>query len=372
MNDNTSSKDATVEIELMMIGDMLMHDNVLKSGLRADGTYRFDHLFKHILPDIQDADIRIVNQETILAGEELGISDYPRFNSPFALGDAEVDAGFNVILHATNHALDKGLNGIERCCDYWSMSHPEVAVLGINSSKDEYNRIYIFEKNGFRVAVLNYTFESNVMPIPPDKPYCLNLFDHKKMLADIKTAKQSADTVVVCPHWGTEYIYSTDADQREWTDFFLSAGVDVVIGTHPHVLEPVEMLCSPEGHRMLVYYSLGNFISDQSQMPRDIGGMAKITLIKDKDGCRVGKYSLTPIVSHREFGYEAYSSYKLADYTDVLADRNNIKTVNGFNEFSVKYVSDLCSYILGNDFHAEDGMLSISDINHNCRLIFKT
>ena len=367
MNNKIYSKDECVEIELMMVGDMLMHDNVLKSGLSANGIYHFDHLFKHIRSDIQNADIRIVNQETILAGEELGISDYPFFNSPFALGDAEASAGFNVILHATNHALDKGLEGIERCCDYWSMAHPEVAVLGINRTEDDYNRIYVYEKSGFRVAILNYTFESNVMPIPQNKPYCLNLFDRKKMMADIETAKQSADMVVVCPHWGTEYIYSTDADQREWMNFFLSAGVDVVIGTHPHVLEPVEMLCSPEGRNMLVYYSLGNFISDQSQMPRDIGGMAKITLVKDKNGFSISKYSLIPIVTHREFGYGRYSSYKLSDYTDNLANRNNIKTVNGFNKFSVRYISDLCSYILGDDFHADKGILSICDISHHYR-----
>lgn len=358
-----------VEIELIMVGDMLIHTNVLKSGLNADGIYHFDHLFKNILSDIQDADIRIVNQETILAGEELGISDYPLFNSPFALGDAEVRAGFNVILHATNHSLDKGLEGIERCYDYWLTSHPNIPVLGINKTEDDYNRIYIYEKNDFRIAILNYTFESNVMPIPKNKPYCLNIFNRQKMLVDIETAKKSADMVVVCPHWGTEYIYSTDADQREWTNFFLSAGVDVVIGTHPHVLEPVEMLCSPEGHQMLVYYSLGNFISDQSQMPRDIGGMAKITLVKDKNGCCISKYSLVPIVTHRELGYERYSSYKLKDYSDVLADRNNIKTVNEFNEFSIRYISDLCSYILGDDFLEEKGILNISDVHNHCRYI---
>lgn len=182
MSNKTFSKDAHVEIELMMVGDILMHDNVLNSGLSTDGIYSFDHLFKNILSDIQRADIRIVNQETILVGEEMGFSGYPCFSSPFSLGDAEVDAGFNVILHATNHALDKGLEGIEQCCDYWSTSHPDVAVLGINRTKDEYNRIYVYEKNGFRVAVLNYTFESNVMPVPKSKPYCLNMFNREKCL----------------------------------------------------------------------------------------------------------------------------------------------------------------------------------------------
>lgn len=357
MREKTSSKGTRVEIELMMVGDVLMHDNVLKSGLSADGKYSFDHLFKNILSDIQHADIRIANQETILVGEKFGFSGYPRFGSPFSLGDAEADAGFNVILHATNHALDKGLKGIESCCDFWSASHPEIAVLGINRTKHEYNRIYVYEKNGFRVAILNYTFESNVLPLPKSKPYCLNMFDREKMLTDIKTAKQSADMVVVCPHWGTEYITSTDTNQREWTEFFLFAGVDVVIGTHPHVLEPVEMLYDTSGHSMLVYYSLGNFISNQLEMPRLIGGMAKITLVKDKGGCYISRYSLVPTVTHKEFGYKGFTSYKLADYTDTLADRNNIKTADGFSEFSVSYASALCSDVLGKDFRIENGEL---------------
>ena len=336
-----------VEIKIMMIGDVLMHDRVLQSGCADDNTYHFGHLFRNISDSINNADIRIVNQETILAGEELGISGYPRFNSPFELGDAEANAGFNVILHATNHALDKGIRGIDRCINFWESNHPDVAVLGINASQESTKDIYVYEKEGFRVAILNYTFESNIMPIPENKSYLINMFDRDRMRNDIRNAKQIADIVVVCPHWGTEYVIFPDENQRVWVQFFLEEGVDIVMGTHPHVLQPVEILQGTDDNQMLVYYSLGNFISNQFPMERLIGGMAEITLVKDNTGSYVSAYSLTPVITHKASGYEGFSSYKLSDYTDALADINDIKTIEGCDEFSIKYINDMCSFIMG-------------------------
>ena len=130
--EETTTTPPDVTVDIMMIGDILAHEGVYNSGLQADGTYNFDHLFKNIKSDISAADIRIVNQETILGGVELGLSGYPCFNSPYEIGVAEAKAGFNVILHATNHTLDKGLTGVENCLNFWKTNYPEMAVLGIN------------------------------------------------------------------------------------------------------------------------------------------------------------------------------------------------------------------------------------------------
>ena len=218
--EETTTKVPTVEVDLMMIGDMLMHEGVVKSGLMDDGTYNFDHLYTSIAKDISSADIKIVNQETILGGSDFAYTGYPTFNSPWALGDAEVKAGFNIILHATNHTLDKGLKGVENCLSFWKTYHPDTTVLGINETEEDYENIYVYEKEGFKIAFLNYTYGTNGIPIPDSKPYIVNMLDKDKITADVTKAKQLADMVIVLPHWGTEYVYTPDSNQNYWTQLF--------------------------------------------------------------------------------------------------------------------------------------------------------
>ncbi len=358
--EETTTKDPTVEVNLMMIGDMLMHEGVVKSGLLDDGTYNFDHLFSKITTDISCADIRIVNQETILGGSDFAYTGYPTFNSPWALGDAEVNAGFNIILHATNHTLDKGLKGVENCLSFWQTYHPETPVLGINETEEDYNNIYVYEKEGFKIAFLNYTYGTNGIPLPDSKPYIVNMLDKDKITTDVTKAKELADMVIVLPHWGTEYVYTPDSNQNYWTQLFLSLGVDVVIGAHPHVLEPVEVVSDNKGHEMLVYYSLGNFVSNQDQKPRMIGGMAKMTLVKDATGCYVKNYNLTPVVTQKLFGQKAITTYKLSDYTDSLASTNGIRSNDGCSDFSLSYCQTLIKQILGDNYDEDTCELNVS------------
>ncbi len=322
----SSPTDAPVTINVMMIGDMLIHEGVYRSGTSDEVTYSYDHLFANILGDIQEADLRIVNQETILGGTAMGLQGYPTFNSPQEIGDAEVTAGFNVILHATNHALDQGLTGLNTTVSYWKSKHPQMSILGIYSTQEEADNIYVYEKDGFKVAILNYTYGTNGISIPSSAPYCINtLDDEAKVRNDIQRAKLMADLVIVCPHWGTEYVYDTTDYQDYWTQVFLEEGVDVVIGTHPHVLEPVEEFTREDGHTMVVYYSLGNFVSNQDEMPRMIGGMAKLTLVKEGNTARVETYSIVPLVTQKLFGYKLITTYKLSDYTNELALQNAIR-----------------------------------------------
>lgn len=284
--ETTTPAPKSTEVSLMMIGDMLIHEGVYKSGLQDDGTYNFDHLFKNILPDVKAADISIVNQETILGGTELGLSGYPAFNSPYEIADAISKAGFNVVLHATNHTLDKGLKGVNNDINYWKNNFPDIKVLGINENEEQYNSIYVYEKDDFKISILNYTYGTNGIPLPSSNPYVVNLLDEDKIRTDVAKAKELSDLVIVCPHWGTEYVYTPDSWQKKWTNLFLELGVDVVIGAHPHVIEPVEVKTRDDGHQMLVYYSLGNFVSNQDHSPRMLGAMAKVTMVKDDSGDR--------------------------------------------------------------------------------------
>jgi len=186
------------------------------------------------------------------------------------------------------------------------------------------------------------------------------MLDKDKITADVTKAKQLADMVIVLPHWGTEYVYTPDSNQNYWTQLFLSLGVDVVIGTHPHVLEPVEVVSDTKGHEMLVYYSLGNFVSNQDQKPRMIGGMAKMTLVKDETGCYVKNYNLTPVITQKLFGQKAITTYKLSDYTESLASGNAIRNDSGCSDFSLSYCQTLIKQILGDDYDESTSELNVS------------
>lgn len=317
-------------VQIVMVGDMLMHDRVIESGLKEDGSYNFDHFFTNVKDTISNADLAIVNQETILGGRELGLSGYPAFNSPYELGDSLVNTGFDVILHATNHTLDKGKKGVLNCMDFWDTNYPDITYLGINKSKEEQDKdIYIYEQNGIKIAILNYTYGTNGINPPSDMPYIVNYLDKEKVVQDLTYAEENADFTIVCPHWGTEYVLTSTDYQRKWANIFMENGADLVIGTHPHVIEPIEMLTDENGNEMLVYYSIGNFINGTSgtkegTMNRMVGGIADITVSLDKSGnAYIEKYDVIPIVCHIDDKTD-YTVYYLSDYTDELAKENHI------------------------------------------------
>lgn len=323
-----------VEIRLMMVGDMLAHEGVYKSGRNEDGTYNYDHLFTHIKDDIDAADIAILNQEVVLAGTEMGLSGYPMFNSPSELGDGIADAGFNVILHATNHALDRGAAGLDKTMEFWATKHPDIAVLGVHGTLDDYenNNVYIYEQEGVRIAILNYTYGTNGIPLPSGREYMVSLLDEEKVAKDMAYARENSDFIIVCPHWGVEYVFKPVEDQIYWAKYFIDLGANLIIGTHPHVVEPVQWVQSDLGKFGLVYYSLGNFVSNQDTTATMLGAMAKVTIKKKNDLVYISNYSMEPLVTHKVFGHRLITTYHLEDYTDELASANMINyDVRGFS-----------------------------------------
>lgn len=336
-----------VEVRVTMIGDVLLHRGVIKSGEQADGSYNYDHLFKNMKETFSSTDISIVNQEVMLGGKELGISTYPCFNGPQEVGDALVNAGINTVLHATNHTLDKGKNAVDSCMNFWKTKHPDVTVLGVNESQEEQdNNIHVFEKDGFKIAILNYTYGTNGIPLPADRPYIVNLLDEEKIDADLKKANELADFVIVCPHWGNEYQFKPSDEQKKWAEFFVKRGVDLVIGAHPHVIQPVEWVEDAEtGNKMLVYYSLGNFVSTQLDAYSMVGGMADVTIEKDgKGNVSIKEYSVEPLVTHIGMKSE-FTTYFLKDYTTELASRNKVRSTDA--KFSVDYCKNLSREVFG-------------------------
>ena len=336
-------------VSILMAGDVLLHDKVANSGKMNDGTYNYDHMFSNVRSDIENADIAIVNQEVILGGRDLGLSGYPSFNGAFEVGDAIVSSGFDVVLHATNHALDKGKKGLLSCISFWEETYPEIAYLGISDTKEKSEEIYVVEKEGIRFAILNYTYGTNGIPLPSDMPYCVNILNKDRIKDDVSRAKEISDFVIVCPHWGTEYILTADNNQKYWTDVFFDAGVDLVIGTHPHVVEPGELI-ERDGHSMLGYYSIGNYINATAQTGagianRMLGALADITVSKTENDVAITDYGIIPIVSHVKSGEGQCTVYKLDDYTEELASQNEI--IYSDSSFSLTYLQDLCEKVFG-------------------------
>ena len=349
--------EAGTEYKIVMVGDVLLHTPVEESCRRTDGSYDYDSLFAHTNDEISAADLALVNQEVIIGGSELGISGYPCFNADFSLCDSLVSTGFDVICHATNHAMDKGRTGLISCAQHWRKQYPQITVLGIHDTADTSTSCgadpVIIELPELRIAVLNYTYGTNGILLPEDMPYAVDLLNEEQVAADLRRAEELADFTIVCPHWGTEYRLTPDASQEKWVQVFLENGADLVLGTHPHVIEPVEWVTDPEnGHEMLVYYSLGNFVNwtsgtGEGVANRMVGGMAEVTITMNYAGeAEITDYGVRPLISHVTDGSGGVTTYFLEDYTQELEAENEITLQDP--DFSLEYCINLCDSVWGN------------------------
>ena len=379
-NSTTASNDATVDVNgeptepaepevepvtitMMAVGDMLMHGGASVPALQADGTYNYDYLFANVLDEIQAADIAVVNQEVVFGGNEKGNIGYPCFNVRTEQGDALVKAGFDVVLHATNHTMDQGAIGIHNTLDFWKNNYPDTTVLGIHENEESYNTVNIMEVDGIKVALLNYTYGLNGFNLPANEPYLVDLMNEwstDKMEADLKYANENADFVVVFPHWGTEYVLAETEQEAQWAQFFADNGADLIIATHPHVVQPVKWITGANGNETLVYYSLGNFVSIQYYNFSMLGGMAQVSITKDATGTYISEYDMDFVVTHYTAGRVAVTTYMLDDYTSELAATHAILveptekymnvnagypfTVEGLKNLSEQICPDLADY----------------------------
>ena len=244
------------KLSLVMVGDALLHSSLYNDAYQ-NGTYNFSPQLELIKPIVQNYDLAFYNQESILGGTSLGLSSYPTFNSPQEFGDAMVDAGFNLVSLANNHTMDRGVKAIESSCNYWKTK--DVLTAGSYCSGEDADNIQIKEKNGIKYALLAYTYGTNGISVPQDKPYLVNLYSDEKVKSDIEKVRDKVDLLIVSMHWGTEYQSEPTDEQKREAEFLSSLGVDIIIGTHPHVIEPITYIGNT-----LVIYSLGNFISAQS------------------------------------------------------------------------------------------------------------
>lgn len=339
------------DITLMAVGDNLMHMGVVYTGRMQDNTYDYSFLFEDISNFLGKADIKIINQETILGGNELGFSGYPYFNSPTEVGDAIAAAGFNVVLQASNHSADQGIKGLKNCAAYWE-KYPDVLMTGIYEEAPEEEKektpIPILNIDGVTFAVLNYTYGPNMEVLPREIQGHLNMLCawdensgaidfttiHPDVLTEIEEASKQADVVIVCPHWGTEYTTKPSQYQKEFAKQMTQAGADLIIGTHPHVVQPVEWVESENGNKALCYYSLGNYVSTQKDAISMLEAMAWVTFRVKENGVEIveDKTGVYPMVCQYTSGpVRIEGVYLLETYTQEMADSHGIRNYGNVN-----------------------------------------
>ncbi len=266
-------KEEIQKISLVMVGDALIHKSVYMDAKTDDNNYDFRYIFEYIEPIIKTHDLAFYNQETIIGGKQLGFSSYPRFNTPEEFADAMVEIGFNVVSLANNHSLDKGENGIINSINYWK--NKNVLTAGTYLSIEDKENKEIKEKNGISYTLLAYTTNTNGLHVPDGKEYLVNVFNYEKAKDDIIRLRDKVDLLLVSMHWGDEYTNEPNKQQKQIAHFLASLNVDIIIGHHPHVIQPIEYI---EG--TLVFYSLGNFLSAQIGVDRLTGMICSLDISK--------------------------------------------------------------------------------------------
>lgn len=292
---NIDNNNSSTSISLIMAGDNLINDKLYNTAKKGDGSYDFRSMYSYIKDIVKNYDLAYYNQETILGGSEIGVSSYPAFNSPYEVGDATIDAGFNLVSLATNHTLDRGEKAIINSLNYWN-NKSNVLTSGSYLSNNDRNKINIKEVNNITYTMLNYTYGTNGIKVPEGKEYLVNIWpctgnnpdndnkyqEYKKIVKeDIERVRDKVDLLIVAMHFGVEYTHVPTNYQIDMAEFLSSLGVDIIIGTHPHVIMPITYI-----NDTLVIYSLGNFLSAQdtnNDYNTTVGLLSSIKITKNID-----------------------------------------------------------------------------------------
>lgn len=266
-------------MSLVAVGDALIHGAVYMDAHTTGNNYDFSSMFTYIEPIIKDYDLKYYNQETIIGGKNLGISHYPQFNSPDEIGLDLVKIGFNMVSLATNHSMDKREAGILYSVDFWR--NTGIIMSGQSDSFEDRDNIRVHEQNGIKFAFISYTYGTNGITLPQGKEYLVNLYSDEQAKKDIDSIKDEVDVIIIAMHWGEEYTHVPTKEQRREAEYLSNLGVNLIIGAHPHVIQPVEYVGDT-----LVIYSLGNFISAQHPLglAKTIGLLVGMDIVVSNEG----------------------------------------------------------------------------------------
>lgn len=341
-------------ITLTAAGDCLMHNTQIASGLQPDGSYRFDSFFTEVKDFIAEGDYSSTNFEAAMAGPASGYTGYPMFNSPDAVARTFKEAGFDLVVSANNHCLDRGCQGALRTLDV--LHQAGLDTVGTYKSKADSQSFLIRDIRGVKVGYLAYTYSTNGIPVPAEYSFLVNFMDKDKIIKDIKKLRPQVDILVLVLHWGLEYNPKPSLEQKDQAREYLEAGADVILGSHPHVIQTMEVL-NIAGKDKFVIYSMGNFISHQIGQERNSGIVLKMEFIKDfaNNQTTLKQVSYTPTFSH------SYRANGKLQFRAVPVEKSIEKIIAGQDPYmSSEYLPVLQSVLastrsqLGENFNSED------------------
>lgn len=329
---NAPIKNETTTIHMSVIGDIMSHSGNFKNAYNSSSKdYDFSNTFKNITKYIQNADIAVGNLETTFSGKSRGYSGYPTFNTPEVLGQNLKDLGIDVLSTANNHCMDKGYSGLESTLNF--LDEFGISHTGTSRSKDEQNTILVKDVNGIKIAFLSFTYGTNGITIPSDKKYAVNLIDQDLMKEQIDLAKkQEVDLICVSMHWGIEYKLKQNKTQEDLANFLFENGVDLILGSHPHVLEPMEKrtitLEDSTTKDGFVIYSLGNFMSGQIYANTKSTVILDIQLTKNADHkITIDSINYIPLYLYdKGENSKSRTRYTLMDINQSIADYKSGKS----------------------------------------------
>ena len=328
-----------IKVSMSVIGDIMCHNSQYNDAYK-NGEYDFSYVFDDIKEHIETADLAIGNLETTFAGKDRGYASYPTFNTPEILAQDLKELGIDVVSTANNHSLDTGYKGIESTIDY--LDEAGILHTGTYKSVEDQENIVIKDVNGLKFAFLAYTYGTNGIPVPSGREYCINLIDKELIKRHLDLAKNlKPDVICVNMHWGIEYQNSPNAEQEELANFLFENGVDIILGSHPHVLQKMEskeiLLSNGELKNGFVIYSLGNFMSGQTKANTRNSIILKLDIIKDGStgNLRFENINYIPIYTYT---YPNFKNYKVLDIrkaiqnyedgTNTLISRNTYDLLN--------------------------------------------
>ena len=318
-------KKEDIHISMSVVGDIMCHNSQYTDAYNsATGTYDFSYVFENIKDYISSADIAVGNLETTFAGKEKGYSNYPRFNTPEQLATNLKDLGIDVLSTANNHSMDTNYTGLVSTLKY--LDDAGISHMGTYASAQDQNKILIKDVNGIKIAFLAFTYGTNGIPVPADKTYCINLIDEDLILKQLDLAKkENPDLICVNMHWGNEYQLKQNDTQKKLADLLFKNGVDVILGSHPHVLQPMEKqtitLDDGTTKDCFVIYSLGNFISGQTKENTRNSVILNIKFTKngETDKTTIDSVSYTPIYMYK-YSSGTTRKYKVLDLEKTISN----------------------------------------------------
>ena len=296
--------------------------------------YDFSPIYEDVAEQIKNADIAYINQETLIGGTSGKIIGYPCFNSPKPVADEVIGLGFDVVNVAHNHMLDSGdTRYLENCSN--TFENAGLEVIGYYPDEKSTESITVLERDGIRIAFLAYTYGTNGIRLPSNSSFIIPYLDKDLLSRQVSAAKSVADVIIVSCHWGYEDTFNANSQQKEYATLMCELGVDVVLGMHPHVIQPMEWMTSSTGSKTLVVYSLGNFVSGMVAGKNMLAGMLSLNIVKDAETKKITieQPTFIPIVTHyikgvgvasNDTGYRSFKIYYLNDYTEELAATHGV------------------------------------------------